>query len=99
MTELILLLQADLDIQAAFGRYEDVQPGRGEVFLHQLDGSLTLLRAHPEIAPVYTGPYRRLLMRDFPYGIFYQAQPSRIVIAAIMDLRQDPETIRRKLLG
>ncbi len=99
MTELILLLQADFDIQSAFNRYEDVQPGRGEVFMRQLDGALTLLRSHPEIAPVYAGPYRRLLIRDFPYGIFYQAQPARIVVAAIMDLRQDPEAIRRKLLG
>ena len=99
MTELILLLQADLDIQSAFARYEDVQTGRGEVLMRQLDGALTLLRRHPEIAPVYSGPYRRMLIRDFPYGIFYQVQPSRIIVAAIMDLRQDPDTIRRKLFG
>ena len=35
MTEFILLLQADLDIQTAFGRYEDHQEGRGEVFMRQ----------------------------------------------------------------
>jgi len=99
MTDLILLLQADLDIQGAFNRYEDFQPGRGEFFLRQLDAALTLLRQHPEIAPVYAGSYRRMLIREFPYGIFYQAQPARVIIAAIMDLRQDPQTIRRKLLG
>ena len=99
MTDLILLLQADLDIQAAFNRHEDFQEGRGEVFMRHLDAALTLLRQHPEIAPAYGGRYRRMLMRDFPYGIFYQVQPTRIVVAAIMDLRQDPETIRRKLFG
>jgi plasmid stabilization system protein ParE len=99
MTDLILLLQADLDIQAAFNRYEDFQEGRGEVFMRQLDAALTLLRQHPEIAPAYGNRYRRMLIRDFPYGIFYQVQPARIVVAAIMDLRQDPETIRRKLFG
>ncbi len=52
MTDLILLLQADLDIQTAFERYEDYQPGRGEVFIRQLDAAFTLLRRHPEIAPV-----------------------------------------------
>jgi plasmid stabilization system protein ParE len=97
MTEFILLLQAELDIQTAFGRYEDHQEGRGEVFMRQLDAALSLVRQHPEIAPIYAGPYRRLLIRDFPYGIFYQAQSKRVVVAAIMDLRQDPETIRRKL--
>jgi len=98
MIDLILLLQADLDIQAAFERYEAYQPGRGEVFMRQMDAALSLLRRHPELAPVYAGPYRRMLIRDFPYGIFYTAQPARLVIGAIMDLRQDPQAIRRKLL-
>ncbi len=99
MTDLILLLQADQDIQSAFNRYEEFQEGRGEVFMRQLDAALTLLRQHPDIAPVYGGRYRRMLIRDFPYGIFYEVQPRRIVVGAIMDLRQDPETIRRKLHG
>jgi plasmid stabilization system protein ParE len=99
MIDLILLLQADLDIQAAFERYENYQTGRGEVFMRQLDAALTLLRRNPEIAPAYEGAYRRMLIREFPYGIFYQVQPSRIVVAAIIDLRQDPRTIQRKLFG
>ena len=99
MTDLILLLQADHDIQTAFNRYEEFQAGRGEVFMRHLDAALTLLRQHPEIAPAYGGQYRRMLIRDFPYGIFYEVQPQRIVVGAIMDLRQDPEAIRRKLLG
>ena len=95
--ELIFLLQADIDIQTAFERYEDYQTGRGEVFIRQLDLTLGLLRTFPEMGPVYEGSYRRMLVRDFPYGIFYQMQPARIVIAAIIDLRQDPESIRQKL--
>ncbi len=97
MIELILLLQADLDVQAAFNRYEHYQNGRGEVFMRQLDAALTLLRRQPESAPVYSGSYRRMLIREFPYGIFYQVQPTRLVVAAIMDLRQDPQAIRHKL--
>jgi len=99
MTELILLLQADLDIQSAFDRYENYQAGRGEVFIRQLDLAFTLLRQYPEIAPVYAGLYRRMLIRDFPYGIFYQFQPKRLIIAAVMDLRQKPEKIRKQLFG
>jgi len=97
MSDLIVLLQAEIDIQAAFNRYEEFQEGRGEVFLRHLDAALTLLRAHPEIAPQYGGAYRRMLVRDFPYGIFYQTQPTRLIVASVMDLRQDPERLRRKL--
>ena len=99
MTDLILLLQADHDIQTAFNRYEEFQAGRGEVFLRHLDAALTLLRQHPEVAPAYGGRYRRMLIRDFPYGIFYEVQPKRIIVGAIMDLRQHPVAIRRKLPG
>ena len=99
MTDLILLLQAGQDIQAAFNRYEEFQEGRGEVFVRHLDAALTLLRQHPEIAPVYEGRYRRMLIRDFPFGIFYEAQPKRVIVGAIMDLRQNPETIRQKVIG
>ena len=99
MIELILLLEADSDIQAAFNRYEDNQEGRGEVFIRHLDAAFALLRQHPEIAPTYAHPYRRMLIRDFPYGIFYQVLPTRIVVSAVMDLRQDPQLIRRKLFG
>ena len=97
MKELILLLQADVDIQSAFDRYEEYQEGRGEVFLRQLDAALTLLRQHPEIGLVYRLPYRRLLIHDFPYGVFYAVEPSRLIVTAVMDLRQSPEAIRRKL--
>jgi len=97
--ELILLLQADVDIQAAFDRYEEYQTGRGELFMRHLDAALGLLRRQPEIAPVYRFPYRRKLIREFPYGIFYQAQPTRLVVVAVLDLRQDPLAIHRKLFG
>ena len=99
MIDLILLLQADLDIQTAFNRYEDYQAGRGELLLHQLDAALGLLRHHPEIAPLYSAPYRRLLLRDFPCGIFYQVQPSRVVVVSVLDLRQDPRAIHKRLFG
>jgi plasmid stabilization system protein ParE len=99
MIELILLQQADVDIQAAFDRHEDYQEGRGEVFMRHLDAALTLLRQNPEMGPPYARSYRRMLVRDFPYGIFYSVQPTRLVVVAVMDLRQDPETIRRKVLG
>lgn len=57
------------------------------------------MRQHPEIPPVYGGAYRRMLIRDFPYGIFYQVQPKRVIVAAVLDLRQDPKAIQRKLFG
>jgi hypothetical protein len=72
MTSLILLFQADSDVQSAFNRYEEIQPGLGEVFLRQLDLAFGILKRNPELGRVYGGKYRRLLIHGFPYGVFYQ---------------------------
>ena len=97
MNELILLLRADADIQAAFERYEEWQEGRGVIFLRHLDAAFELLRAHPEIAPVFKHGHRRLLVAGFPFGIFYSIEGNRIIVAGVADLRQDPEAILRRL--
>src|SRR4051812_35993721 len=97
MIPLILLLQADSDIQNAFNRYEEFGEGRGSIFLKQIDSALGILRANPGIGRKYAGSYRRLVIRKTPFGIFYQAQPTRLIVAAVLDLRQDPVVIRRTL--
>jgi plasmid stabilization system protein ParE len=99
MRELVFLLSTDIDIQNAYERYEDYQEGRGALFIRHLDAAFTHMRAFPEIAPVFDGNYRRLLVPRFPYGIFYTLESGRIIIAAVEYLRQDPEAIRRRLGG
>lgn len=99
MMELIFLLGADSDIQSAFNQLEEQQVGRGYIFMQCLDAALTHLCGHPEIGPRYHSPYRRLLLSKFPYGIFYEVQNQRLVIAAVMDLRQNPRVIRQRLFG
>ena len=97
VSELVLLLSADSDIQAAFEYYETFQVGRGEVLLRHLDAAFGQLRALPEIAPLFHKSYRRLLVHGFPYGIFYTIEGRRIIISGVMDLRQDPSIIRKRL--
>jgi hypothetical protein len=88
---------ADTDLQAAFNRFEDYREGFGEEFIIAVDAHLTRLSTFPLLAPVYHKTVRRQVMLGFPYGIFYEAQPKRIVVIAVLDLRQDPERIRERL--
>jgi hypothetical protein len=97
MKDLIFLLSAELDIQQAYERYENVQEGRGDCFLEVLDARLSLLRANPLLGRVIEPPFRRLLLSDFPFGIFYDDQPTRIVVVGVMDLRQNPRIIKQRL--
>lgn len=97
MSELVFLFSADADIQTAYEFYEEYQSGRGEIFLRHLDAAFGRLRVSPEIAPFFHRAYRRLLVGNFPYGIFYTIEGRRVIVNGVLDLRQDPESIRRRL--
>jgi plasmid stabilization system protein ParE len=97
VSELVFLLVADADIQSAFDFYEECQTGRGEVFMRHLDAAFGRLRTFPEIAPVFHRAYRRLLVRGFPFGVFYALEGQRVIVMGVMDLRQDPKVILRRL--
>ena len=99
MSELVFLFSANADIQTAYEFYEAYQAGRGEVFMRHLDVAFGRLRTFPEIAPVFHEACRRLLVHGFPYGIFYTIEGRRIIISGVMDLRQDPGIIHRRLRG
>jgi plasmid stabilization system protein ParE len=78
--EIVLLLAADEDLQAAFewvGRHRE---GRGEGFISDVDRTLDQLRQFPRSGKVYRGRYRRLLIPKYPFGIFYVVETDRVVI-------------------
>ena len=62
-----------------------------------VDAYLIRIAAYLEIAPIYLESIRRQVIRRFPYGIFYVPHSTRILIVAILDLRQDEEQILRRL--
>ena len=95
--EVVVLRGAESDLQSAFNHYEDKAEGLGEEFLLAIDGSLTAVGQFPEMARVYHKTIRRLVISRFPYGIFYAVEGQRIIVHAVLDLRQDPENIRNRL--
>jgi plasmid stabilization system protein ParE len=52
----------------------------------------------PLIGRLYRSRYRRLLIPRYPFGIFYVVESNRIVIHAVLDLRQDPKKIRERFV-
>ena len=69
----------------------------GVEFMQAVEAHLARLAVFPLLAPVYHGKIRRRVMHRFPYGVFYESHPTRIIVMAVLDLRQDPEHIRRRL--
>jgi len=80
---------ADADFQQHYERY-------GDVFYNAVDRAIAQLRRFPESGPVYEPPVRRLVIHGTPFGLFYGLHGSRLAIVAVLDLRQDPESISRR---
>jgi hypothetical protein len=92
-----LLHGADADLQQIFNQFEEYREGFGVEFMTAVEAYLARIAVFPEIAPLYFERVRRQVMQRFPFGIFYEPYTSRIVVIAILDLRQDPAGIERRL--
>ena len=90
MNEIVLLQSAQTDLMEIYSVY-------GDRSYQILDRALEAIRRMPEHAPVYWKNFRRKVVRDTPFGIFYSAIESRIFVSFILDLRQDPKVIAKRL--
>ncbi len=97
MPTVILLAGAENDTLSIFAKLEARSAVSADAFYHTLDAALQQLANHAESAPVFAGHIRRLVMHGYPFGIFYALENDRLFVHAVLDLRQNPEAIHRRL--
>ncbi len=88
--QLLLRPAAAADIEEAFLWYNRQRAGLGEEFLAAVDTALHDIAAHPTAYPVIHREARRVLLRRFPYAIFYRIYGEVVVVLACMHGRRDP---------
>lgn len=76
--------------------YEDRARGLGEQFARAVAVAVDALQRAPEQYPRVHGETRRVLLRRFPYAIFYRATGNEIVILAVFHLARDPARWRSR---
>ena len=90
MNQPILRPAAAADLEQAYRWYEAQREGLGEEFLATVDVALKSSAANPEMCPVVHRNTRRLLLRRFPYGIYYRPVEGQIVIVACFHASRNP---------
>ena len=95
--EIVFLAGAEDDLLTAWIRYEELLAGLGDRFEASVKRELLRIVQFPESAARYAGDYRRLLVPRYDHGVFYRVHGHRIVISAVLDLRQDPTAIQKRL--
>lgn len=89
--EIILLQGAQSDLLSIYSLL-------GEKVYNRVDKALGILRVFPSAGPVHLGDnFRRLVVSKTALGIFYTLTGHRVIVAAILDLRQSPDSIQIRL--
>ena len=97
MAEIVWKRGAEEDLLRIFTALEEVKEGHGVRFTRLLDGTLQTLRRHPQMAPVFEQPMRRLVAGTSGYGLFYTVEARGIIVHALLHLSQNPEAIRERI--
>jgi plasmid stabilization system protein ParE len=81
------------DVVIAFAWYEEQRKGLGFEFLDCVENSIHNILQMPKLYPTQHADFRRVLVRRFPFSIFYSIENKGIIIHAVFDNRQDPERL------
>ncbi|KJS17299.1 MAG: hypothetical protein VR69_05570 [Peptococcaceae bacterium BRH_c4b] len=90
MSPLIVRPEAEEDIKEAYLWYEGQRLGLGEDFLLCVEEGLAKIQRNPEMYTIVHRDIRRILIRRFPFGIFYIASSEKLVVLAVLHGQRDP---------
>jgi plasmid stabilization system protein ParE len=82
--------EAEREVQDAFDWYGGLSEGPGFEFLRAADAALSGIQRHPLAYQIVRGQARRVLLRKFPYALFYQINQDNIEVLACFHLKRDP---------
>lgn len=97
MKSAIFRARALTDIDEAYRWYEEKQLGLGTSFMVAIEHATSLVEDNPEQFPHVRGRVRRVLLRKFPYGLFYIVRPEFVSVIAVMHHARDPRHWQRRV--
>lgn len=92
MTRLRVAPEAEEELAAAAEWYETHRAGLGVELVASVDGAFEEILAAPLSCGAWLPdrPYRKKLVRRFPYVIFFTAEGDAVVVVAIAHTRRRP---------
>jgi len=95
--DLRFLPEVEEDVISGYSWYEDKAHGLGEEFLRIFYASANNLSRNPLLYQKVYGDFRRLLLRRFPYAIYFQIKENEIIVFGLFHCARDPRTIKLTL--
>lgn len=70
--------------------YDAQRPGLGDEFIACVEAAMARAARDPEAHERVHADVRRVLVRRFPFGVFYQVEDELLVVLAIAHVRRNP---------
>lgn len=94
--ELQLLETAKEDLRQGWKFYEQTSAGLGDYFLDSIQADVRSLKMFAGTHEMSDG-FHRMLVKRFPFAVYYLIETETIKVYAILDCRRDPEWIVKRL--
>ena len=88
--------RADLDVVAAYQWYESERAGLGAEFLDQLSAAYDRIAEDPLRYRDLESGIRRVLLRRFPYAVYFAIESDLVVVLAVLHVSRDPAEWQRR---
>ena len=86
----VLRPEARAEFDDALDWYEQQRPGLGVDFVTQVQEVFDRIGATPERYAQIFQDIRRVVVRRFPYSIFYKVESQQVVVLAVFHSRRNP---------
>ncbi len=93
-----LTRSAEEDLVRGQAFYEAQQNALGTYFLDSLYADIDSLILYAGIHAKPIGRFHRALSKRFPFAIYYELKNDVITVVAVLDCRQNPKTMKDRLI-
>ena len=76
--------------------YEARRPGLGAEFIAEIERCVSGAAQQPELYAVVHRGLRRVVVRRFPYSVYFRLEAGRAVVFAVFHGSRDPRTWQRR---
>lgn len=94
---IVILPAAAQDVDDAYSWYERQKNGLGKRFFTAINSSFQSIQRTPAGYQMVHPRYRKVVLRGFPYAIFYREEEEQLFIAAVLHTARNPEEWRDRL--
>jgi toxin ParE1/3/4 len=88
--------EAELDLQEAYSYFEQCRVGLGADFMECVQNALAKVSLNYEHYPIVHKSIRRILVRRFPFAVFYREVDDIIVVFTALHCAREPRTWRAR---